>query len=241
MSPHELGPAATLIVLQARLGSRRLPGKALSRIGGRTILAHAVTRLVASGVAPVVVATTTETEDDAIAMEAARLGVAAFRGPRDHVLERFVLLARLRGARRLVRATADNPAVDIDAPARVLAGLEASGADHVVDEGLPCGAAVEAVMVPALEAALASSHDAYDHEHVTPFVIRESARFRAVRLPAPAAVRRPDLRFTVDTREDLIYMRDVFAVAGASASVAPLAALIAAADRARALTWLGAA
>ncbi|MGE4065286.1 MAG: NTP transferase domain-containing protein [Vicinamibacterales bacterium] len=234
-------PTGTLIVLQARMGSRRLPGKALSRIGDRSVLAHCLARLRAGGVAPVMVATTTEPEDDAIVAEAAACGVESFRGSRDDVLDRFVRLARLAGAARVVRATADNPAVDIDAPARVLAGLEASGADHVVDEGLPCGAAVEAVMVPALEAALASSHDAYDHEHVTPFVIRESARFRAVRLPAPAAVRRPDLRFTVDTREDLIYMRDVFAVAGASASVAPLAALIAAADRARALTWLGAA
>ncbi|MGE3276396.1 MAG: NTP transferase domain-containing protein [Vicinamibacterales bacterium] len=241
MSPHELGPAATLIVLQARLGSRRLPGKALSRIGGRTILAHAVTRLVASGVAPVVVATTTETEDDAIAMEAARLGVAAFRGPRDHVLERFVLLARLRGARRLVRATADNPAVDIDAPGRVLAALEAQRADYVVEDGLPYGGAVEAVTVGALEQALAWTRDPYDQEHVTPYVVRRPDVYRVVRAAAPASVRRPDLRFTVDTREDLLYMREVFSVAGPHATGHPMAGLIRAADRLRGLALQGAA
>lgn len=235
------GSSSTLIVLQARLGSRRLPGKALSLIGDRTVLGHCLSRLQASGAAPVVVATTTEPEDEAIAAEAARYGAECFRGPCDNVLERFVLLARLTGARRIVRATGDNPAVDIDAPARVLGTLDALGADHVVEQGLPFGAAVEAVTVPALEQALAWSRDAYDHEHVTPYVIRRPHHFRVLSPAAPAGVRRPDLRFTVDTREDLLCMREIFAVAGPSPAGQPLAALIAAADRIRVFTMRGAA
>ena len=235
------GSAGTLIVLQARLGSGRLPGKALSPIGDRTLLAHCLSRLQASGVAPVLVATTTEPEDEAIAAEAARYGAECFRGPRDHVLERFVLLARLTGTRRLVRATGDNPAVDIDAPARVLAALDAQDADYMVEQGLPYGAAVEAVTVRALEQALASSRDPYDHEHVTTYIHRRPAVFRVATAAAPVAVRRPALRFTVDTRADLLYMREVFAVAGPSAEGQPLAALIAAADRIRGFGLQGAA
>lgn len=231
------GRANTIIVLQARMGSRRLPGKALATIGQRSLLGHTITRLQQTDVARVIVATTIEPADDAIDAEARRHGAQVFRGPRDHVLERFILLARERGATRIVRATADNPAVDGHAPERVLASLDRRHADYVVEYGLPYGCAVEAVTVAALEQALAYSRDAYDHEHVTSFVVRNADRFRVVKLLAPSAVRRPDLRFTVDTREDLLYMREVFAAAEHDG----LPALIHAAERVGRLSELGAA
>lgn len=232
-----IGRADTIIVLQARMGSRRLPGKALALIAQRSMLAHAITRLQRSEAAPLVVATTIEPADDAIAAEARRYGAQVFRGPRDHVLERFVLLAREAGATRLVRATADNPAVDSHAASRVLATLDRREADYVVEYGLPYGSAVEAVTTAALEQALAYSRDAYDHEHVTPFIVRNPDRFRVVKLLAPPQMRRPDLRFTVDSREDLLYMRQVFAAAANES----LPELIHAAGRVQDLPELGAA
>jgi spore coat polysaccharide biosynthesis protein SpsF len=72
----------TGIILQARLGSRRLPGKVLAPIGSRTILDHCVTRLSTSGL-PVIVATTDQPEDDAVERAARRLGVDVFRGAED--------------------------------------------------------------------------------------------------------------------------------------------------------------
>lgn len=229
--------ADTIIVLQARMGSRRLPGKALALIGQRSVLGHAIARLQRAEAAPVVVATTVEPADDAIAAEAARCGAQVFRGPRDHVLERFVLLAREAGARRIVRATADNPAVDGHAASRVLGAMAHREADYAVEYGLPYGSAVEGVTTAALEQALAYSRDAYDHEHVTPFIVRNADRFRVMKLPAPSPLRRPDLRFTVDTREDLLYMRQVFAAAENES----LPELIRAADRVNGLRELGAA
>ncbi|MEW6320983.1 MAG: NTP transferase domain-containing protein [Acidobacteriota bacterium] len=231
-----------LVVLQCRMGSRRLPGKALSDVCGRSLLARCIDRLRLAAVAPVLVATTTGAEDDAVVAEARRLGVDVYRGARDHVLERFVMAARRYGARLLVRATADNPAVDIDAPGRVLTAARAHGADHVTEQGLPYGAAVEAVSVAALETALTFSRDAYDHEHVTPFIIRRPERFRVVPVVAPEGLRRPELRLTVDTREDLLFMRQVLAAAApADGSPATLAAIIQAADRIRRLPLEGAA
>ncbi|MCA1585682.1 MAG: NTP transferase domain-containing protein [Acidobacteria bacterium] len=231
------GRAKTIIVLQARMGSRRLPGKALATIGQRSLLGHAVVRLRQPDIAPVIVATTTEPADDAVDAEARRHGAQVLRGPRDHVLERVILLAREVGATKIIRATADNPAVDGQAAERVLASLERGRADYAVEYGLPYGCAVEAVTVAALEQALACSPDAYDHEHVTSFVVRNADRFRVVKLLAPSAVRRPDLRFTVDTREDLLYMREVFAAADNQA----LPGLLRAADRVGRLSELGAA
>ncbi len=220
-----------VIVLQARMGSRRLPGKVLADIAGRSILAHCLERLSREHVAPVVVATTTEIADEAIVIEARRLGFPVFRGERDDVLARFVTVARGLEAGIVLRATADNPAVDIGTAGRCLRTLVRVGADYVIERGLPYGAAVEAVRTEALERAFEEATTPEDREHVTTFVQRNPARFRVFEPQAPVAMVRPDLRLTVDTPGDLDYMRDVIGAAGPDWRPAPLVAIIAAADR----------
>ena len=226
-----MGRAA--IVLQARMASRRLPGKTLAVISGRTVLAHCVERLRATSRLPVVVATTTGEEDDCVADESGRLGVEVVRGPAEDVLGRFVLVARALALDDIVRATADNPAVDMDSPRRVLELRRRAGADHVVEEGLPYGSTVEAVAADALYRASTLTTDPDDREHVTPF-IRRDPRFVALRAIAPAAVCDPRLRLTIDTADDLAFVRTLFEVAEATcAAPVPLAALIDAARLAR--------
>lgn len=200
------------IVLQARMGSTRLPGKSLAPVAGRSLLAHCVERLRASSDMRVVVATTMRMEDDSVEREAERLGVEVVRGPDEDVLARYVMVAMRLGLVDLVRATADNPAVDIDAPRRVLDIRRRTGADHVVEFGLPYGSAVEAVSTAALVRAAALATDAADREHVTSFIRRDS-RFVAISAIAPPAVRRPNLRLTVDTAEDLEWVRRIFGLA----------------------------
>ena len=100
------------IVLQARMGSTRLPGKALAPIAGRSILAHCLERLQARSGLPVVLATTTLPDDDVLCDEARALGVAVVRGPADDVLGRFASPPSTLGLRVVIRATADNPAVE---------------------------------------------------------------------------------------------------------------------------------
>lgn len=220
------------IVIQARMGSERLPGKSLAPIAGRSILARVVERLSLQAALPVVVATTTLLEDDLLCEEADRLGVAVVRGSSDDVLGRYAFAASLLGAPAVIRATADNPMVDLDAPLRTLEILERSGADYVVDYGLPLGGTVEAMTMAALVRAAALATEPYDREHVTPF-IRRDGRSRAIDALAPSALRRPDLRFTVDTIEDLEYVRRVYHEAGPAETPRPLAEFIAAADRLR--------
>src|SRR5215470_7803700 len=129
------------------MASTRLPGKALASIGARTLIGHCLTRLRIASAAPVVLATTTNPEDDVLVATAAKYGVTAFRGSADDVLGRYVLAAQSIGARLVVRATGDNPAVDIGAPGRVLAALRSTRADHVIEAGMPYGGAVEGVTV----------------------------------------------------------------------------------------------
>jgi spore coat polysaccharide biosynthesis protein SpsF len=219
------------IVLQARMGSRRLPGKALALVAGRTVLEHCVERLQARSGMRVVLATTTLAEDDCVAQEGKRLGIEVVRGPDEDVLGRFVMVASALSLAEIVRATADNPAVDIDAPRRVLELRRSTGADHVTERGLPHGTTVEAVAAEALVRSAELTNTQSDREHVTLFLQRDP-RFVALRFPAPMEVHRPDLRLTVDTAEDLAFVRMVIehAEIGTPRPV-PLAVLIAAADR----------
>jgi spore coat polysaccharide biosynthesis protein SpsF (cytidylyltransferase family) len=216
------------IVLQARVGSRRLPQKVLAPIGRRSMLSHCIVRL-GDGRLPVIVATTERPEDDPVAEEAVRHGVSVVRGSEDDVLSRYLQAAATFGLREIVRATADNPFVDSGSAMRVLALCRRVHADHVVEHGLPLGAAVEAVTVDALRRAHRLVTDPYDREHVTS-LIRRDARFRALRAVAPVNVRRPGLRLTVDTIDDLEFARAVHRSLGGGDVVYPLATIIRAAD-----------
>jgi spore coat polysaccharide biosynthesis protein SpsF len=218
-----------IIVLQARFASRRLPGKALAQVGGRSILARCLNRLRLASAAPVVLATTTKPEDDALADVARALDVPVVRGPENDVLHRFVLAATRFGARYVVRATGDNPAVDIDAPRRVLDRLIETGADYVVETGLPYGSCVEAMTVEALRRADAMATSKEDREHVTP-LIRRDRLFLSIEVPGPDLLQRPQLRLSVDSLQDLAFMRRVLSEQGNSAAEPPLDAIIAAAE-----------
>jgi spore coat polysaccharide biosynthesis protein SpsF len=218
-----------LVILQARMGSSRLPGKVLASLGVRSVLAQCVERLRAAHVGEVVVATTTRPEDEAVVAECAALDVEVMRGPVDDVLARFVAAAAGWTGPYVVRATADNPLVDVDGAARLLRVLDA-GADYAVEDGLPLGAAVEAMRTEVLREAAASASSPYDREHVTPFIRQSTDRFDVRLVPAPFDLRRPSLRLTVDTRDDLQFVRSLVEQAG-DMPLIPLGSVIALADR----------
>src|SRR5262245_11653608 len=220
---------STGIVLQARMGSQRLPGKSLEHVRGRSILEHCLRRLVASQAGPVFLATTVRAEDDPLQTAAERMGIEVYRGDAANVLERYVRCAEEFGIDFVVRATADNPGVDIQAPGRVLAAMHQFGAQYVHEIGLPYGAAVEGVTREALLEAAILVTDDYDREHVTTFIRRRADLFRGVQVSAPPALSRPDVRLTVDTIYDLRRMQEIYF--GAGADMPSLAELIAAADR----------
>src|SRR5215211_6131321 len=168
------------IVLLARIGSTRLHRKALQPVGQWVILEHCLRRLKAGGVGRVVLATTTEPADDALVAVARNLGVPVYRGGADDVLGRTLRAAQEFGLDPVVRATGDNPFVDIQASGRLLAALRASNADYVREDGLPCGAAVEAMTAAALRRAVELATDAEDREHVTTFIRRRTDLFHVI-------------------------------------------------------------
>lgn len=201
------------IVLQARMGSSRLPGKAMAQVGGLPMVTRCLARLCSAGRGRVVLATTTQPEDDVLVAAAARAGVRVYRGHPDDVLARFAAVTEQVHAQYVVRATGDNPAVDPGSIVRLTEALAKQVVDHVVETGLPIGSTVEAMTAAAVLDAARRATLREDREHVTPFIRRVENGYRCLTLDAPAALTRPDLRFTVDTQADLEYMRQVFAAA----------------------------
>jgi spore coat polysaccharide biosynthesis protein SpsF (cytidylyltransferase family) len=189
-------------------------------------------------VGEVVVATTTRADDEGVVAEAERLGVRVVRGPVDDVLGRFEQAIADWAGPYVFRATADNPLVDIDGPRRLLEIMNA-GADYAVEDGLPVGAAVEAIRSDALREAARAATAAYDREHVTPYLRHQRSRFDVRHPPAPAPLYRPRLRLTVDTRADLEFVRSLMEQAGSDGRLVPLRDIVSFVDRSAG--WVGVA
>src|SRR4051794_21708749 len=130
------GPRKVAII-QARMGSTRLPGKVLMRIGGRPLLAYLVERISRARMLDgIIVATTTNPRDNAIIEECERRGIPNFRGSESDVLGRYICAARACQADIIVRVTADNPFTDPNSIDRVLEALAARNADYAIENSL---------------------------------------------------------------------------------------------------------
>lgn len=200
----------TACVVQARMGSTRLPGKVLADVGGTPALAFLLERLRPAAVDHVVVATSVHERDDAVADVAARAGAEVVRGPEEDVLGRYgVVLSRLH-CDTVVRLTGDCPLLDPGIIEDALRLHASSGADYTsnaVVRTFPDGLDVEVVRAEALRAAIAEASAPDEREHVTPFVYRRPERFSCVPLLAGEALGHE--RWTVDTASDLELVRRV--------------------------------
>lgn len=193
-----------VIIIQARVGATRLPGKVLRPLARRSVLGWVVRVALASQVADrVVVATTTRRDDDAVTDAATALGAEVVRGDEDDVLSRFLLaVEREDDATVVVRLTADCPLLDpalIRACARVFNSLDVDYVSTISPRSLPRGLDVEVAAAGALRRAGREASGA-DRVHVTPYLYREPGRFKVAGLTfSPPA---DDLRVTLDTPED---------------------------------------
>jgi len=200
-----------VVIVQARMGSQRLPGKVLAPLhGDHTILGLLLTRFNAwrDVCGPIVVATTREAADDAVAAEAERYEAGVIRGDRDDVLSRFIAAIDEYRPELVIRATADDPFMAPEVAAQLLELIRADGSDHAFAPGLPRGASPEIVRAAALKRLAAAGPTADEREHVTTG-IRERAGFRRslLSLTIPAT----DLDLSVDTAADLERVRSLAA------------------------------
>jgi len=204
-----------LAIVQARLGSTRLPGKALLPIAGRPMLAHVLARTLAvPGVHQVVLATTVSPEDDGLEQVAASLGVSTIRGSVDDVLDRFHSALCAHPADTIVRITADCPLLDPEVSGRVVADYVAHREDadyvsNVEPATYPDGLDTEIVSAAALDRAWREARLPSDREHVTTYIRTRKHGFRLRNVECPGA----DLsghRWTVDEPRDLDFVRAIY-------------------------------
>jgi spore coat polysaccharide biosynthesis protein SpsF len=216
-----------LIVVQARSGSRRLPGKVLADLEGAPLLARLLRRLHGSTCfAGTLVATTTRVEDDAVAALAEREGAHVFRGAEEDVLGRFCEAAASHDAHLLARVSADSPF--LDAATVDLVGVAAGAADLVQNHrgrGWPHGTAVEVFDRDTLERIAGAATDARFREHVTLYAYEHPDEFTTYWVPPPTGCQAPDADLVVDTPEDLERARRIQAEVAADAPLADVVAV----------------
>jgi len=202
----------TVAVIQARMGSSRLPGKVLMDLGGETTLARVVRRLQRSRqVTKIVVATTTARGDQAIIRECEHLQVVCFRGEEQDVLDRYYQAASANAADAVVRVTSDCPLIDpelVDETVEVFRDEHADYASNVFPRTYPRGLDTEVFSFDALDRAWREAREAHQREHVTPYLYEHPQIFKLASLSGAADYSR--YRWTLDTREDLELLRAIY-------------------------------
>ena len=191
-----------IIIVQARMNSERLPGKVLHQLGPKSVLEWVIRAARASDVGEVVIATSTNATDDAIAALAVQTGTPCVRGSEGDVLQRFLTVLDHHPATAVVRLTGDCPLLDPVIIRTAAAAFSVAGVDYLSTNSprtLPRGLDVEVVSVEALKEA-SSTAKGFDRAHVTSAIYRMPGKYRLAGLTfSPDA---SNLRVTLDTSED---------------------------------------
>ena len=199
-------------IVQARMGSTRLPGKVLKDLAGETMLARVVERLHGTRlINEVLIATTDRPADDAIVAECRKVSVAVSRGDQDDVLDRYFRAAQLMKADVVVRVTSDCPLLDPEITDKTIAAfLEARPdyASNVMVRTYPRGLDTEVMSFDALARAWRRASKAYEREHVTPYIYEHSEEFKL--LSVTGDLDYSGYRWTVDTPEDMEFVQAIY-------------------------------
>jgi spore coat polysaccharide biosynthesis protein SpsF len=209
----------TAAVIQARVGSTRLPRKVLRPLGGRPVLAWVIAAARASRACDeIVVATTTSADDDDVEAAAHEYGARTVRGPIDDVLTRYLMATDATGADLVVRLTADCPLLDPTLIAMCVRAFDASELDYLSTNhprSVPHGFDVEVLSADALRAANEVAEGVH-RVHVTSYLYTHPDEFRVAGITflPPAG----DLRVTLDEPDDGALLDAVVAELGPRAS-----------------------
>ena len=209
-----------IAIVQARMGSSRLPGKVLENICDRPMLEWVIQRAKKSTrISQLVVATTAKDEDDILEKYCRLHAIPIFRGSSADVLDRYVQAGRKYHAGVIVRLTAGCPFIDPELIDQTLAVFFQTGVDFAANRlpppyvrTFPIGLDVEVVSMPALEKAWCESKALFEREHVMPYIYQHPDLFKIKIINHE--VDYGTYRWTVDTREDLEFIRTIAVLLG---------------------------
>lgn len=198
------------------MGSTRLPGKVMMRLQGKTVLEHVIIRVKQSKeIDTIVIATTTKSDDDIIAEEAARLNVKCFRGSEEDVLSRYYYAAKEINADVVVRITSDCPLIDpkvIDKALFKFKSLYVTNSvdylSNTIERTYPRGLDMETVPFNKLEEAFNDADKPHQREHVTPYFYENPDKFNLINYSNN--INYSDYRLTLDTPEDFELITKIY-------------------------------
>ena len=201
-----------IAIVQARMGSTRLPGKVLLNLEDKTVLEHVIRRIKSSGhVDDVVVATTIAKDDLRIVELCAHFGISVYCGSENDVLDRYYQAAKLFKADNIVRITSDCPVIDpkiIDATITLHLKNNADYTSNTLKETYPDGQDVEVFTFVSLKTAWTDTNLASEREHVTPYIRNNPDIFKHASLEYKGNLSQK--RWTLDNAEDLDFLRVVY-------------------------------
>lgn len=210
----------TVVIIQARMGSTRLPGKVMLPLNGEHVLFHDIRRVkAAETVDDVVVATSTERADDIVARYAPESGATVFRGSESDVLERMFHAADQADAEIVVRITGDCPLLSPKVVDRIVERLIKTGADYctnILERTFPRGLDVEAFTFDSFERVHEEATDPHHREHVTPFYREQNTRFDVASVTSDEVFEeswmqdRTDIRLTLDEADDYELLQTIY-------------------------------
>jgi spore coat polysaccharide biosynthesis protein SpsF len=190
------------VILQARMGSSRLPAKVLLPFGGTTLLGWIVERL-SKLPWTLVVATSTEAQDSVIVKYSFKQGIECFTGSEKNVLDRFYQCSKKYSFEHIIRLTADNPFPDIYELQRLVNFHIEGQFDYSHNFGkLPVGVGAEIFSMNALETSWKLGQELHHKEHVNEYILEQVEHFNVGYLEPPVSKHSPELVLTIDTEKD---------------------------------------
>jgi len=201
-------------IIQARMGSTRLPEKVMKNLQGKTVLEHVIERVRQSKlIDEIIIATTTHDRDDVIESEALRCGVKVFRGSEDDVLSRYYYAAKENNLDVVVRITSDCPLIDPKVLDEIIdyyntgnLDIVSNGGSDVLNRTYPRGLDTEVFSFKILEYAFNHAKENYQREHVTPYIYESSDCVYYYKND----INYSKYRWTLDTEEDFKLISEVY-------------------------------
>jgi len=201
-------------IIQSRVASTRLPDKVLMDIAGKPMALRVVERLkMSQKLDNVVLAIPDTKENDVLEILAQENLLDFFRGPEQDVLERYFEAAKHFKVETIVRITSDCPFIDPEVADEIIMRHFLTKADYtsnVIERTFPRGLDVEVFSFSVLEKAFKEAREEHQREHVTPYFFENPDIFKTENIEAKGVLRRPDLRLTVDTKEDMELARKIY-------------------------------
>ena len=199
-----------IAIIQARISSSRLPAKAMLDINGKTVLTRVIDRIKKVKIIDETwIATSDTSSDNIIEASISKKDVKIFRGSLHNVFQRFIDLVKIANPTYIVRVTGDNPLTEPTFIYQAIKEIKEKNADYVSLDQIPYGSGIEVFRASSFLSIQEEELDEYDKEHVTAFLYKNPKKFKILQILPEEYLQRPDIRLTLDTLEDYIFLYNV--------------------------------